>query len=221
MKNYLFDFYDESKTKRQRREVILRSLVEEVIVNGPSSLTFTQAAEKLNIERKTLYDYYPTKEDLIADLGFICINDLNDYYMEISDKLNKEHYNLSSKARLKLIMKGLADAMEINHSLIVKFLIEFDIYMHRIDKQSSTFLRYSEIIIGFKTSHHYLKNIVSEVVEDYNLSIEKMELVEITEQAFYAYLGKILIKENQSKRYKMSNLEVYIDIFVDGICTNK
>lgn len=220
MKEYLYDYYDESRVKNERRRKILEEISPNLIKIGINNLTIKEIANEINIERRTLYDYYPTKEDLVVDCAYVCMNELSQQYMKIAETLNLANKNLDSKTRLRIIMKGIAKIINEKYDSLFNFITGFDVYYNHLDKDSNAYYRYDRVIKGFKTRNHYLKEILEEVVEDYHVSFEINELVEIAEQSFHSYLARILVKQDNSKRYNIERIDHFIDIIVEGICFN-
>ncbi len=217
MKDYLYNFYGESRVKSERRRKILDEILPHVIKTGISSLTISEVADVLDIERRTLYDYYPTKDDLIVDLAYISVNEVNDQYMLISETLNLANIDKDSKERLSIIMIGIAKVINEKYLDLFNFTTGFDVYFHHLDHTSSAYERYSEIIIGFKTKHHYLESILTEVCSDYSIDLAVSDVVEIFEQSFHAYLARTLIKQEKSRRYNIENIVSFIKILVNGL----
>lgn len=214
----LSEYYDESRVKSERRKKILEDVVPHLISGGINSITIKDVASEINIERRTLYDYYPTKEDLVVDTAYVCINDLSEQYMKIAETLNLANGNLDSKRRLRIIMKGIAKVINEKYSELFNFITGFDVYYHHLDRDSNAYYRYAEVIKGFKTRNHYLKEVIEDVVKEYKVSFEVDELVEIVEQSFHSYLSRILVKQENSKRYDIERIDHFIDIIVEGVC---
>lgn len=218
MKNLLYDYYDESRVKSERRKKILDDVIPHIINKGINSLTIKDIAHEINIERRTLYDYYPTKEDLVVDAAFVCMNELSDQYMKIAETLNLANSNLDSKRRLRIIMKGIAKVINEKYDNLFNFITGFDVYYNHLDRDSNAYYRYANVITGFKTRNHYLKPILDSVVSEYNVSFGVEELVEIIEQSFHSYLSRILVKKENSDRYDIDRIDNFIDIIVEGVC---
>ncbi len=220
MKQYLFDYYDESRVKTERREKIVSDVIPHLVANGISSLTIKDIANEIQIERRTLYDYYPTKEDLVVDVAYICMNELSEQYMKIAETLNLANNNLEAKARLRIIMKGIAKVINEKYDDLFNFITGFDVYYNHLDRDSNAYYRYAQVIKGFKTKNHYLKSILEEIASEYNISFETEELIDIVEQSFHSYLSRILVKQENSNRYDIERIEYFIDIIVEGVCYN-
>lgn len=218
MKDYLYDYYDESRVKSERRKKILNEITPHIITTGINSLTIKDISGNINIERRTLYDYYPTKEDLVVDCAYVCINELSEQYMKIAETLNLANGNLDSKKRLRIIMKGIAKVINEKYDDLFNFITGFDVYYHHLDKDSNAYYRYEQLIKGFKTRNHYLKEILNDVVKEYNVEFDVNELVEIVEQSFHSYLSRILVKQDSSNRYDIDRIDHFIDIIVEGVC---
>ncbi len=218
MKDYLYEYYDESRVKSERRKKILNEITPHIINTGITSLTIKDISDNINIERRTLYDYYPTKEDLVVDCAYVCINELSEQYMKIAETLNLANGNLDSKKRLRIIMKGIAKVINEKYDDLFNFITGFDVYYHHLDKDSNAYYRYEQLIQGFKTRNHYLKEILNDVVTEYNVTFDVSELVEIVEQSFHSYLSRILVKQDSSKRYDIDRIDHFIDIIVEGVC---
>lgn len=218
MEGYLFECYDESQTKKNRRQAMLDEVLPYVLDHGIYNVTLKDISNTIGIERRTLYDYYKTKDELIVDLAFISVNELNKQYLVISEMLELTHKQQGARELLKTILISIARVMYEKYSKLFNFITEFDSFYHTLESDNPAFIRYREIITGFKRKYHYLQPSIKLLMADYGITkYTEMELIEVVEQSFHAYLGRILIKEAESTRYKIDNIAVYVDIVVNGL----
>lgn len=218
MEDYLFDFYDESPTKRARRKSILSEIHPHVLRKGIHNITLKDISAIVNIERRTLYDYYKNKDELIIDLAFITVTELNKQYMIISEMMELTNKELSSEELLKTILESIAKVIYGKYNNEFIFLNEFDLFYHALGAENETFQRYKNLITGFKLKHHYLQSCIKRMAGEGKIKKHNEdELIEVLEQSFRAYLSRIIIKETESKRYKIENISLFLDLIIHGL----
>lgn len=218
MEDYLFDFYDESPTKRARRKSILSEIHPHVLKKGIHNITLKDISSIVKIERRTLYDYYKNKDELIIDLAFITVTELNKQYMIISEMMELTNKDLPSEELLKIILDSIAKVIYGKYKNEFIFLNEFDLFYHSLGDENETFQRYKDIITGFKLKHHYLQSCIRRMISEGKISkYSENELIEVLEQSFRSYLSRIIIKETESKRYQLENISLFLNLIVHGL----
>ena len=60
--------YEESRTKKHKRELILNTAYHMFVEQGIESVTMMELAKACDIQRRTLYNYYSTKEEVADDI---------------------------------------------------------------------------------------------------------------------------------------------------------
>ncbi len=117
---------DESRTRRQRRNVILQSAHELVAREGLSSVTMQMIADAAHVERRTLYNYYPHKEALAMDIQVLL---LNDFYLvpniDVSDDVSASE---AVRSYLYQIVQQFYDKTDS-----LNFFTQFDLYFRDYD----------------------------------------------------------------------------------------
>lgn len=214
--NNLLAYYDESNRKQERRKYFYDRLLEIIILEDKYNLTFSELAKELDVERKTLYRYFDSKDEIIADVAYLCVVYINGKYLNVAKEIMQLDYD--NTTRLKLIFRDIANVM-INYKQLFSFYQYFDLTLYELPLDSKASLRYRNLITDFKRQHHYLGPILTELRNEGKL-IDKYsneELAEIFEQAFGVFVSRTIVKMRESDRYKLENINILIDIMLNGI----
>ncbi len=219
MVEILSNYYNDSRTKGNRRRLILESLSTYLVEKGILNTTFTDICTFLQIERKSLYRYYSSKEDIIVDIAFIVIHDINYKYLKVAKKIFENGNHLTDLELIKQTLVAIAEVM-LEESNQFVFLNEFDMFYHNLDHQSPEFIRYQKIIANFKSKHHFIAPAVeraykNKTLQDNNCDIKQH--IDVLEQSLHAYMSRILIKHQESTRYKVELIYPFINSIVYGI----
>ncbi len=142
----LLDYYYDSPTRRQRRISILQQLVDLFLKDENYLLTYAKICIALKIERRSLYRYYPTKNDILLDVAYLVVLNNNYAYINAVRKIFEDGDNMQSILCDWII--AVSDIMIENKSRI-KFLNNFDEQYHYMDESEK--VRYKHLITGFKT----------------------------------------------------------------------
>ena len=224
MSDFLINYYSESNIKSIRRKAMLKTLLPYVIKYGVEGVTLTGLSEFLNIERKTFYSYYKSKGDIIVDLAFICVAELNNEYMKIANLLAITAENESGLMQMESILLSIGKVIYKKYSDKFIFITKFDLYFHNLDVSSEPFLRYQAVIAQLKSNNHYLKHSMQRHFKNINSELPPQEIanvIEVVEQSFHAYLGRILIKEKESSRYSVENLFLFVKCILHGLAISQ
>lgn len=216
---HLIKYYDESQIRQKKRNLILNESMDFVVSRGISNITFTDIAQHLGIERKTIYRYYSSKESIIVDIAYLLVTEMNEIYMETSNKVLQNEEKFSSIELIKYTLNLIVLEIEKNQEKFI-FINDFDVFLHNLDHDSEDYMRYQEIITNFKSDHHYLKYAIEKGLSNGEIKCrdyDSQELIEMFEQSFHSYLSRILVKRHESKRYKLANIEIFIDILTRGL----
>ncbi len=214
--NNLLVHYDESSRKQARRKFFYDRLLEIIILEDKFNLTFSEIAKELEVERKTLYRYFDSKDEIISDIAYLCVVYINGKYLNVTKEVMGLDYD--NTTRLKLIFRDIANVM-INYKKLFSFYQYFDLTLYELPLDSKASLRYRQLITEFKRQNHYLGPILVELRNEGKL-VDKYtneELAEIFEQAFGVFVSRTIVKMRESDRYKLENINVLIDIMLNGI----
>lgn len=113
------------KKREATRERIISKAGEVFFEKGLAETTMEEIAEQSECHRRTLYRYFPRKEDLVYELVIDSIEKMNIF--------QREHYNSlagSGHDRFYEFLKALAGYMD-NRRPMVRFMGEFDFFFNQ------------------------------------------------------------------------------------------
>ncbi len=207
------DYYYDSPTRRQRRIRILQQLVDLFLKDENYLLTYAEICLALKIERRSLYRYYPTKNDILLDVAYLVVLDNNYAYINAVRKIFEERDNKQSILSDSLIV--VSDIMIENKNRI-KFLSNFDEQYHYMDESEK--VRYKHLITGFKNENHYLQPVYTHLSNKGKIKHNEVaQLIEVTEQALNSFVSRTIEKMDESNRYTTDNIVKFISIIERGI----
>lgn len=217
MEQYLYEYYNESRVKQSRRKNIINNLIPFILRNGIKNITYKDMSGYLGMERRSMYDYYPTKEEIIVDLAYICEDQLYKHFLNNTVQLNETYMEYKPIKKLKYVLKDLMFILETKHSSLIIFLYEYSIYLYNLDPKSNAYIRFSTIKRQSQGKSHYLYNLIKEVYEETNMIYSETELeniVSIFEQSIFSYLGQLLTNK---KINTTDNINLFIDLLCNGL----
>ena len=111
---------EESRTKKKNRQRILDSARVLFLNKGLHSTTMQDIADKAQVERRTLYNYYDNKELLAMDLQVGYLNALNEAWIVVDP-------SLSGFDQARILLTSFCDYC-IEHPDLINFTVQFDHY---------------------------------------------------------------------------------------------
>ncbi len=213
----LLTYYGESTRKQKTRRKLMDDLKEYIVVKKNYRATMSEISSALEMERKSLYRYFPTIDDIIIDLAYVMVTSNNSRYLIKAKEIN-ELENLSNTEKFKLTLKEVGKLMIVNRTSL-EYLSFFDDHFNSLEQGNLTRKRYQDLITGFKTQNHYLKMILEQLDQENQLQNHDAvtDYIEVTEQALSAFVSRTLKKENESYRFDLENIDVLINILTCGI----
>ncbi len=163
----LLDYYDESPRKQATRRKLLKQLSDYIVINKNYRATMSDISHELKIERKSIYRYFPTIDDIIIDLAYLTVTTNNSRYLIKAKEINNLT-TLSNQEKFKLTLREVAKIMIINRTYL-EYLGFFDEYFNALPSKNGARERYRSLITGFKTRNHYLREIIYRLDADNEL----------------------------------------------------
>lgn len=213
----LVDYYQEGPRKQARRKEFYNQLIEELIINNNYQLNFSELCKLLNVERKSLYRYFQTKDDMLVDIAYLAVIYVNEKYLIVANEIyNLEQYD--SETKLKLTLRDIANTI-IYYRELAPFFQYFDDRLSELPEDSSAKNRYRELMTAYKIRHHYLIPILDDLRAEGKLidKYDNCQIAEIFEQTYAVFVSRTVTKLNESDRYSYNNINILIDIFLNGI----
>jgi AcrR family transcriptional regulator len=217
---HVVNFYDESNIKKIRRKEILEKCSEYFIESGIENVTMKEIAEYLKVERRTLYAYYNNKLDLFLDTSLY----LTELFMSSHQAFEKELYErvkgLKTKEQLTLYFKKYFEEIlysnKRNH-----FLLNFDSFLRTIDPETDSAFRFGSVSKQMMTEEDILEKIIRDGMGSNQIRAEyrsASQIKTVLDQSFRSYLFKTIRRTPISDRYAVKNLDLFVEIMVQGVC---
>lgn len=213
----ILSYYDESRTRRLKRRQILEvgALLE--YKGEMAAITMSEFADRVGLERRTLYTYYRNKADLVVDSYLHLIEDVaTEGYKELLDR------RVSQKSVLtpENLSKALLDYSEMVYKLYGDFpdSRSYETILAPVPKDSETSRRFFLVrkMIASKI------DFVSLVLGDYTSEEGKkrglhQELGLVVEQGLRTYVIQIARREGLASHYRKENFSTYAAIIARGV----
>lgn len=215
--NELIYYYNEGDIRNKRRILLLNQIMEYVVFENHYDATMSEISVALNVERKTIYRYFDTKDDILIDLAYLLVTYNNQKYLEISNKILNDK-NVKDKDKFSCILRSVTKFMVSNRKEL-NFLAFFDDRFNILDEHSNPKERYRNLITGFKTKNHYLRPIILFLDREKLLDkdLKKEDIIEVGEQLMNSFVSRTLKKEKESYRFDIKNIDIAIKILGKGI----
>ncbi len=187
--------------REQLKEKILNVAIEEFYANGVKLVKMDDIARKLVISKRTLYEIYSNKEDLL----FAAVKHTECYY---SCQM-KEYENDSKRNVIEVIMKFYQMQMQKFSKVNPLFFVELHKYKEIID-----------YLHGLRDDNHKLSKVFFSkgVKEGYFRSDIDYELIEKIGSASIDFVMQNKLYEKYSMQHMFQNI---ILLYIRGFCTPK
>lgn len=213
----LLKYYGESETKKHRRIKLLKLIMEYIVFEQNYNATMSNISAAINVERKSIYRYFESRDDILVDLAYILVTSNNLEYLKVSKQiLNDKKVPCSEK--FSAVLKAVTDVMKQRRKELT-FLAYFDDQFNIMSEDSPAKERYRKLITGFKTKNHYLRDVILFLDQKKLLDqeIEKEYIIEIVEQMINSFVSRTLKKEKESYRFQVENIDIAIRILEKGV----
>jgi len=94
--------YKESRTNQKQRKHILKTSMQLMQAQGINGTTMVEIAKAADITRRTVYNYYDTKEEIAADIQIIALEELSWLKVQRADKSSVTQKGLEDYAEYLL-----------------------------------------------------------------------------------------------------------------------
>lgn len=198
-----------SRTKKARKELILNKAYDMCIERGVEKTSMNDIADECNITRRTIYNYFETKKDLLLFLM--------DQKMEsvLEKHKYKKNFNVNGYEDLESLLQHIFEICYETREEIA-FIIQVKIILSHDTKDYKTRSFLEEIFLNY---FRYYDDILERGLADGSMSQESFNgytIREKTELIFYCaygYLSFIILDQNFSKeQYDQSVNKLKTDI---------
>ncbi|MCF0105943.1 MAG: TetR/AcrR family transcriptional regulator [Holdemanella sp.] len=196
--------YDESRIKKKKREMILETAFRLFVKEGIEAVSMMEIADACGLQRRTLYNYYNTKEQIALDL-------MGCWYKDIGTIRAIPNYEgMDSYQKLKVAADCYFE-YAITHMDEFIFTFHYDHYF--ADSESNLFDR--NILNVFH------EGMIREGVEEgkVNPRVRKNteKSVYIILSSILSYTQRVFFKKNMQLEEKKDLVRTYIDLCLDTI----
>lgn len=215
--NELSIYYGDSKTKATRRKEILYVLINVLLKDGNYIKSFQEICKLIEIDRKSLYRYFPSKDDIISDVVYILVVEINAKKMEVSTEIYNDE-KIKPEEKLKKTINMMLEKSMIRTGLI-EIINYFDVNMYHVDDEKEFKKRYVYLMDKFKNENRAFAKIIKElyILEKLSNEYDVNYYIDTVELAVTSFAGRFYLKKSESKRYNEQYLKVYSEIIYQGI----
>lgn len=196
-------------TTRQR---ILKEAEKQFIDLGIANVQMKDIASAININRRTLYRYFPSKDELAFEIEIIIMKQIQDYLMlDIGNATGKTGFEKVKEYFLKVDLDKIREK--------IRFTAEFDRYFK--DDYPSPELEQSFIKV-LNPKQDLLYQYICEGINDNSIrnDMTTEEIYHFISQSFIALFQRLILRENHLKYEYCDNIDfqkLFIEIILSGI----
>lgn len=184
-----------SRTKKARKELIINKAYEMFIKRGVEKTSMNDIADECDITRRTIYNYFETKKDL---LQFLMEQKLDDV---LKKHKYKKNFNVSGFEDLSLLLEHIFDVCYATREEVA-FIIEVKIILSYDTKEYNNPSFLEHIFLDY---FRYYDEILERGLADRSMSEESFygygirEKTELIFYCSYGYLSFLILDCNFSK----------------------
>ncbi len=219
--NHLSSIYNESRTKQNTRQIILKTALKMFKANEIANTSMQDIAQESEITVRNLYRYYPSKELLAIDVAYY-------YFTEV---VSQEHIpaalretGIESLEEILRNYPGIPADRKHYDSDSFRFLTHLDFFLAALDESDPVFIRYTrEYVPTFFTKlNNMLALALTQGITDGTIKIDFDEIehyIEYITQTTLSVLMRISIKEKERPRTNISLYHLHIDMIIHYLKT--
>jgi AcrR family transcriptional regulator len=199
--------------KMDTKEKIIAAAEKMFIQNGIMGTQMKDIALEVNINRRTLYRYFPTKDELAFEIEMKVMEQISSY---LASEMEGIPADLSGFEKVKVYFERV-DLSKIRRQ--IRFTAEFD--RHFRNDYPSEQLR-DEFLDVLDPQSDVLFHLIREGQKDHTIrdDIAPMEIFQFVGQSFIALFQRLILRENHLKLEYCDNIDfmkLYKDIILKGI----
>lgn len=194
------------------RTRILKEAEKRFIDFGIANTQMKDIASAININRRTLYRYFPTKDELAFEIEMIVMKQIQEY-------LSLEVKDIENKTGFEKIEKYFDNVNFVDIKELMKFTAEFDRYFQ--DDYPTPQLEES-FVQSLDPHDDQLYQYISEGIEDGSIrnDISADHLFHFISQDFFALFQRLILREKHLKNEYCDQVDfqqLFKDILLSGI----
>jgi len=194
------------------KERILQEAERRFIESGIANTQMKDIASAVDINRRTLYRYFPTKDELAFEVEMIVMKQIQDYLsLELEETENNTGFEKIEKYFDNVNFEDIKELM--------KFTAEFDRYFQ--DDYPTPQLEES-FVLSLNPHDDQLYHYISEGIEDGSIrnDISADDLFHFVSQDFFALFQRLILREKHLKNEYCDQVDfqqLFKDILLSGI----
>ncbi|MBF9017945.1 TetR/AcrR family transcriptional regulator [Oceanispirochaeta sp. M2] len=201
--------------KRTTKERILEEAEKQFIELGIAGTQMKDIALAVNLNRRTLYRYFPTKDELAFEIEMIVMKQIDEY---LSLKLN----DISNETGYEKVVRYFDNVSFDDIKDLLKFTAEFDRYFQ--DEYPTPQLEKS-FVRSLDPQKDQLYQYISEGIADGSIrdDISADDLFHFISQDFFALFQRLILREKHLKNEYCDQVdfqELFKKILLSGIRKN-
>ena len=209
----MFEIQQLSRTKVKRKKLIVETAYKMFLERGISLTSMNDIAENCNITRRTIYNYFESKTELLNFLMIKIMEEINpDFHLEYDESLNA----------LENMRKLLHTNFESYHNHITDFLFITQVRIYLSYKLNKRIGKDEKSLEMHQAFINEIENVITNGYADGTIRKQEMETSEVAKlvyQSMYGYLSNITIgMKNEKEKYdrKCKNFETMIIEFLEN-----
>ncbi len=206
-------YKNESETKQKRRQEICLNILK--IKNNETilALNYNEIAKELNIERKTLYNYFSTREELMITLALVIVEDNYSNQQKFINTILKLNPNAGMEvlSNLTPILKFIKNKKTINRAL---YLSNFEHNLYFLADNEPLINKYKDGLNFLRHEYSFIETIIQNAIDKKQVELPKNMDV----HQFAVYIEQTVVSVYY-RTILMENLDdnVDFDIFINYI----
>ncbi|QJD86835.1 TetR/AcrR family transcriptional regulator [Cohnella herbarum] len=198
--------------KPSTRHRILMEAEKQFIALGIATVQMKDIASAVNINRRTLYRYFPTKDELAFEIEIIVMKQLQDYFtLDIGDITNKTGFEKVTAYFFQVDLDKVKEQ--------IKLTAEFDRYFQGNYPNPDLEQSFIEALNPNQDPlFHYIRDGVTDGSIRNDMTVE--ELYHFISHSFIALFQRLILRENHLKYEYCDNIDfnkAFRNIILSGI----
>lgn len=208
----------ETETKIIRRHKLCVRIIRNIDLSDLNNLNYLNISKILKIERKTLYNYFPEKDDLHIIIALCLLEDIHKIKLEKIKELKQ--LKLTNKEYVTKLLYTTLDSIVFLKKDSIQFLKQFETYLSYLISKPATYELYLKGIHYFKKKYGILEQELHKLINEeiiippFDQSDDDIVFTII--ESGYSYQKQLLSEKNLSNADISKYLFQYIQVLVEA-----
>lgn len=215
--------YGDSDIKCKRRSIIIGNLTEHLIENGLRGFTFKKAYEVLEMEKKSLYKYYPNVSMMIIDCVMLTqessMQELSHFIQTLTIPEPVKNGHGTGLQNFKKALYWLVDAgVSAETKNLTQLQYDFEIYIADLeDERSVDHYKYLKSLIR---QNQGFEQFLETALANGEIHIHEKDIpryANICYQSVIAYTYRYTKKKHDNQYYTADHLYTHVDMLMESL----